>query len=793
MREINNKVILFSMILFISEISSLINNPVTISENVDAPIVHSTNSYYYIIVSGKIIQINKENDSPTTNTMNIIYTSPFVFMITENNDYFLIGYPNKYYYIIFPKSIVTKSMPAINYPNLETNFGYIQEVQYSKECSGNNCICDIQANEFILYGMKAGSNSTLVFSFLNAVESYEINFGYDIEQKTACGALANGQYICAVIKNNTIGIKLFYYVYSSSNNKCSLQFKYSINSFGLNDMPLTFVELYDTNQKNKKLVCAKHIETYNTKCLQFYIDNNPECTTECTFSPIITYWGIITIPTTEKNSVECGLSNLGNENLYCCGGTNFFKCARLRSDFTFIESFNLHYSGTFTNFYIFSDGGNFYDIFFFDKNSKNLYKHSIYKPICNNLAYSILVYKSLSINVENIFSRKTNHNYYIQFSTFPNNYGDLKIENTNVSTENKILLSQNYILSFTSTNDITVNEFQISYNISIPEGFYSQKCNIKLTILPCYNSCSRCTNSSSHSDSSNHNCEENKCKTNYYPSPTSLTNCYNDDTKNANWYLDTSNQRYANCDSTCATCSGSASNNCLSCYSKSTKPQNAYLYKNECINICPEGTYASLQNEGYYICYDCYQNCKTCSDGGNKDNMNCDTCPENNIIYNKNCYIEKDSSQKTFYKAESTTEITSCYQSFHYYIEENTFTCENSMPNIGYFLVNSNTGLYAQCHSDCKTCSDKSDSISTNCNSCINDSYFLLDKNCISECPEGYYSTISNTNLKICKKCYQYCKSCNEGEDEFNHNCDKCIQNYYFGYDTKNCYNDSIL
>ena len=48
--------------------------------------------------------------------------------------------------------------------------------------------------------------------------------------------------------------------------------------------------------------------------------------------------------------------------------------------------------------------------------------------------------------------------------------------------------------------------------------------------------------------------------------------------------------------------------------------------------------------------------------------MECDSCPANYIKYNKNCYLEKDSTQKTFYSAESDSMIKSCFELFNAYI-----------------------------------------------------------------------------------------------------------------------------
>ena len=43
-------------------------------------------------------------------------------------------------------------------------------------------------------------------------------------------------------------------------------------------------------------------------------------------------------------------------------------------------------------------------------------------------------------------------------------------------------------------------------------------------------------------------------------------------------------------------------------------------------------------------------------------------------------------------------------------------------------------------------------------------------------------------------KCYFSCSRCSESElDADNHNCDKCASGFYYKYDTKSCYNNTIL
>ena len=85
------------------------------------------------------------------------------------------------------------------------------------------------------------------------------------------------------------------------------------------------------------------------------------------------------------------------------------------------------------------------------------------------------------------------------------------------------------------------------------------------------------------------------------------------------------------------------------------------------------------------------------------------------------------------------------------------------MPSPNYFLANSNTGLFAKCHSDCNTCSKKYTNLTTNCDTCANSELYLLDGNCIFTCPEGYYPTIA-IGINVCNKCYKNCLNCTQGE-----------------------------
>ena len=190
----------------------------------------------------------------------------------------------------------------------------------------------------------------------------------------------------------------------------------------------------------------------------------------------------------------------------------------------------------------------------------------------------------------------------------------------------------------------------------------------------------------------------------------------------------------------------------MTCFTLQENQELSHLLDGECINECPEGYYGEEQSEGYYKCEKCHPNCKTCKEKGNDDDMKCESCNENDITYSNNCYKEDNSKDKTFYKPQSTTDVTSCFELLKKYIEENTYQCVDSIRTPGYFLANSKTGLFAKCHSNCTTCSQNYTDLTTNCDTCANSELYLLDGNCIATCPEGYYHTVSRIASLLAQK-----------------------------------------
>ena len=152
----------------------------------------------------------------------------------------------------------------------------------------------------------------------------------------------------------------------------------------------------------------------------------------------------------------------------------------------------------------------------------------------------------------------------------------------------------------------------------------------------------------------------------------------------------------------------------------------------------------------------CFSNCATCSSYSDEiDNQNCLTCKEGFYFKDgtKNCY---DKIESHYYYNDKTKTFSSCY--------EKCLTCN------GKEIDNS--------HMNCKSCDSSYNFYekSTNCMKCpkyVN----LLQTECLSEVPEGYY--VINANLGTIAKCHNLCKTCITGPAEVGNktymNCKSCL------------------
>ncbi|EAR90268.2 zinc finger lsd1 subclass family protein (macronuclear) [Tetrahymena thermophila SB210] len=155
------------------------------------------------------------------------------------------------------------------------------------------------------------------------------------------------------------------------------------------------------------------------------------------------------------------------------------------------------------------------------------------------------------------------------------------------------------------------------------------------------------------------------------------------------------------CDSRCQTCTGPSNTQCINC---STQP-GVVLFKPQnieyCSNTCDEvqGYYLGYDQSQNLKCINCAPNCSGCN------SLNPDTC-------------------------------TSCFQ--------------------GYTIIE---GICSACDSSCYNCNGIT---KYNCIQCSNQLY-LLNNQCIQQCPQGYFSQseiISGVQINTCIQCPSSCVSC---------------------------------
>lgn len=210
------------------------------------------------------------------------------------------------------------------------------------------------------------------------------------------------------------------------------------------------------------------------------------------------------------------------------------------------------------------------------------------------------------------------------------------------------------------------------------------------------------------------------------------------------------------CDKSCLNCLDSATN-CIAC------PAGSKFLNNKCYN-CQTGTFFDSSLPG---CVKCDISCLTCY---GKEINNCVTCspdkvftPENFCVCNATSFLNQ---QNLCVKCNvscltcelNTNNCTSCTSDK--VLSNNTCIC----PAASYYDVPSD--LCRKCDATCSKCIGSSQ---LDCTACVDAQACLLNGECLSKCPEGYY----NDSKKNCRACGSFCKEC-----ESNSVCLNCYSGY---------------
>ena len=435
-----------------------------------------------------------------------------------------------------------------------------------------------------------------------------INFE-DSDDFVSCKSYKEDIYICAFSQNRGVNLKFLIHNYGMDEDK-EIKVSEIIKLEEFTDYDSAI--LYDTNIEDKKILCAKY-KGYNTiNCVAFQIDislqNGKKEITSFKKDDKFNFKGYYSY---EKGN--CNYTEFNEEYLLCCGDIDFIKCERRDKDsFQMINNFTLNIPGIIRNLTIENNGHDIIKLIYHNNQSEyKMNEYYIVPPECINIDLDInpnLQEEEFDLN--ELFERRTNTNYYISFNNIFFDFGKMILNKKDVKSVNTFekLNPDENSLSFIIKRIPENNHYHIKYQISIEET-YDSICEINLNIINnCYDSCAICSVESSASSNDEHNCI--KCKDNYFPFGENGTNCYTKKDVGINypkWYFNNDTNFFDECHKNCKECSGPTEHNCLKC-----ADENFFIYNGTCINECPKGTFNSKNDNGFNTCEQCYENCETC-------------------------------------------------------------------------------------------------------------------------------------------------------------------------------------
>uniref|UniRef100_A0A8C3WYZ9 Fraser extracellular matrix complex subunit 1 n=1 Tax=Catagonus wagneri TaxID=51154 RepID=A0A8C3WYZ9_9CETA len=208
------------------------------------------------------------------------------------------------------------------------------------------------------------------------------------------------------------------------------------------------------------------------------------------------------------------------------------------------------------------------------------------------------------------------------------------------------------------------------------------------------------------------------------------------------------------CDQSCKSC-GPRSPRCLTCAEKTV------LHDGKCISACPGGSYADATGR----CKACHNSCASCSgprashctacihpqalrqghclpscgDGFYPDHGVCKACHPSCLT----CVGPEPSHCTQCMKPEEGLQAES--------LSGTNISAGECLPQCRAQFYLESTGLCEACHQSCLGCVGKSPQ---NCTACL-PSHVLLDGQCLSQCPDGFFSREGS-----CTECHPGCRQC---------------------------------
>ena len=329
---------------------------------------------------------------------------------------------------------------------------------------------------------------------------------------------------------------------------------------------------------------------------------------------------------------------------------------------------------------------------------------------------------------DKILTVPINYEYSIKFSDF--------IESSFKVTNLKISIIENYKYFTFNNNKLTQNDkFNISNNLIFFHN-KNEKIKIKfknygvvldnnkiceLNIRVCYDTCLECNDIDGNT--TNHQCS--KCKNEFYFIE-NTNNCKTkDQMKDTNYYFSEKKNMFIKCYNDCLTCYDSGDINDMKC--KICEQSKYFAEPNNCIDNI-ENYYYSEENQKYIKCY---KTCFGCNKGSNEKYHGCKQCLKDD----KGNYI------------------------YHFiYNEDGKCISKDEKPSNTYLDISSNT--YKLCYERCSKCDSEGNNKNNNCFECLKDNkgnyiyHFIYNEKgkCLleSEINELLYLDNSDNTYKLC-------------------------------------------
>ncbi|KAM6945052.1 proprotein convertase subtilisin/kexin type 5-like [Lycodopsis pacificus] len=237
------------------------------------------------------------------------------------------------------------------------------------------------------------------------------------------------------------------------------------------------------------------------------------------------------------------------------------------------------------------------------------------------------------------------------------------------------------------------------------------------------------------------------------------------------YYASEQQQECVRCHADCASCDGPSFDDCDVC-----RNPNAVRYNGECLAKCPNSTYYdATTNE----CRDCDRSCLTCSGHEPSSCLSCDTNRRKDasghcvwfIQCSMRSYMDHNGQCQQCHKlchrcsGPGKDHCLSCNEP-HYLLNN---TCEQECP-VGYYAEDKDERVCERCHFSCKSCVGRHSLQCVNCKS----GFFKQGSSCVETCSESHFG---NTSTMVCDRCDPSCSQC---WGRGNRNCLSCREGYVY-------------